>query len=95
MEQDTSGFSHLRPPVPAGRTPPHRTSAFDRYGGHTHPHTQMPAVLQTANTPITLFSNAALSLRPALIGTGSTAVFSWKSILVAVGKLSAAHRADL
>mgnify|MGYP000826840390 FL=1 len=57
--------------------------------------TQMPAVLQTANTPITLFSNAALSLRPAFIGTGSTAIFSWKTVLVAVGKLSAAHRADL
>ena len=36
MEQDTSGFSHLCPPVPAGRTPPHRTSTFDRHGGHTH-----------------------------------------------------------
>ena len=55
----------------------------------------MPAVLQTANTPITLFPNAALSLRPALIGTGSTAILSWKTVLVAVGKLSAAHRADL
>lgn len=29
------------------------------------------------------------------IGTGSTTILSWKTVLVAVGKLSAAHRADL
>ena len=57
--------------------------------------TQMPAVLQTANTPITLFSKVDFSFRPALIGTGSTAILSRKSVLVAVGELPAAHRADL
>ena len=41
MEQDTSGFSHLRPPVPAGKMPPHRTSTFDRHGGHTHPRSDL------------------------------------------------------
>ena len=35
------------------------------------------------------------SFRPALIGTGSTAILSRKSVLVAVGELPAAHRADL
>ena len=57
--------------------------------------TQIPPVLNIGYTPIIFLLTPVRLLLPAPVGTSPTAIFPFQPVLMPIGKLPAAHRADL
>ena len=56
---------------------------------------QIPPVLNIGYTPIIFLLTPVRLLLPAPVGTSPTAIFPFQPVLMPIGKLPAAHRADL